>query len=303
MPPGPPESPSDSRKLPKSLEPGSESPVRGRLGRDPSSAEGTEPAVGVGSGAGEPGEGVEGTPTNAEAARSSVPPGADSDPRTPLRSVSGSGDGLPGDRLPGESAGDSSGEITRVDPDLPDFRRARAGDERAFERLIARHQDRVFTRIFFMVRDRETAADLTQEAFLRTWRGLASFREESLFTTWLAKVALNVTRHHFERQRAQKRTRREFSIDAPGKDDQGGYEIADRTHLPEEWALRNERQKAILAAIATLEPEFREALSLRDLHGYSYQEIGETLDLPIGTVKSKIFRARQALQEKLKDLL
>ena len=298
MPSGPPESSSDSRNSPKSSEPGTASPVRERLGRATHSEESAASHVGVGQ---EAFLQEEGTPTNAEAARSSVPSGADPDPRT-VRSASGSGDGVP--RGSGAERSGESGEITRVDPDLPDFRRARSGDERAFERLVARHQDRVYTRIFFMVRDRETAADLTQEAFLRAWRGLISFREESLFTTWLAKVALNVTRHHFERQRAQKRTRREFSIDAPGgRDDEGGYEIADSTHLPDEWALRNERQKRILEAVGELDPEFREALSLRDLHGYSYQEIGETLELPIGTVKSKIFRARQALQEKLKDLL
>lgn len=239
------------------------------------------------------------TETNAEAARVPVPPGAGSEPVTPR-------DGAAGGSLRAQSPSEKppSVDAERDDPDRAEFRRAANGDERAFEVLVERHQDRVFTRLFFLVRNRETAADLTQEAFLRAWRGLPSFREESLFTTWLAKVALNVTRHHWERQRAQKRTRREFSIDAPYRDeDGGGYEIADSTHLPDEWALRNERQKRILEAVGELDPEFREALSLRELHGYSYQEISETLDLPIGTVKSKIFRARQALQEKLKDLL
>ena len=193
---------------------------------------------------------------------------------------------------------------TRVDPDLGDCRRAARGDSEAFERLMRRHQDSVYTRIFFMVRHRETAADLTQEAFLRAWKGLPKFRGESLFSTWLSRVATNVTRHHFERVGAKKRSGPEISIHASLADEDGrGFEIPDRTHLPEEWAMRNERQRRILAAVAELEPEYREALALRELHGYSYQEIGAELDLPIGTVKSKIFRARQALQEKLKDLL
>jgi RNA polymerase sigma-70 factor (ECF subfamily) len=185
-----------------------------------------------------------------------------------------------------------------------EWRRAAAGDEPAFESLVRRHQDRVFTRIFFMVRDRETAADLTQEALLRAWRGLPRFRGESLFSTWLARVAVNVTRHHFEKVGARKRRGKEISIHAPLAHEGGReIEIPDRTHLPDEWAVRNEHQRRILAAVGELEPEFRMALALRELHGYSYQEIGAELDLPIGTVKSKIFRARQQLQEKLRDLL
>ncbi len=198
----------------------------------------------------------------------------------------------------------AAGAESSADPDLLDCRRAAKGDTEAFERLVIRHQDKVFSRIFFMVRHRETAADLTQEAFFKAWKGLPKFRGDSLFTTWLSRVAVNVTHHHFEKQRAQKRAAREVSIDAPlrtlGEDTT--FEISDSTHLPEEWAMRNERQQQILEAVASLEPEFREALALRELHGLSYQEIAEELDLAVGTVKSKIFRARQALQEKLKDL-
>ena len=195
--------------------------------------------------------------------------------------------------------------VPPADPDLLDCRRAAEGDAAAFERLVLRHQDKVFSRIYFMVRHRETAADLTQEALFKAWKGLPKFRGDSLFTTWLSRVAINVTHHHFEKQRAQKRARREVSIDAPlrtlGED--ATFEISDSTHLPEEWAMRNERQQQILEAVASLEPEFREALALRELHQLSYQEIAEELDLAVGTVKSKIFRARQALQEKLKGIL
>jgi len=191
----------------------------------------------------------------------------------------------------------------RIDPDRLDWERAARGDRAAFEGLVRRHQDRVYTRIYFMVRDRETAADLTQDALLRAWRGLPSFRGESLFSTWLARVAVNVTRHHFERVGAQKRRAREVSIHASTVDDGRTMEIPDRKNLPDEWAARSESQRRILAAVAELDPVFRVALALRELQGYSYQEIGEELGLPIGTVKSKIFRARQQLQEKLKDLL
>lgn len=207
--------------------------------------------------------------------------------------------GADGDR----GAGDLAGAESRIDPDRLDVERAARGDDAAFEALVRRHQDRVYTRIQFMVRDRETAADLTQEAFLRAWRGLAGFRGESLFSTWLARVAVNVTRHHFERVGALKRKAKELSIHATTSEDDRDLEIPDRTHLPEERAMRHEGQRRILEAVAELDPVFRFALALRELHGYSYQEIGEELGLPIGTVKSKIFRARQQLQDKLRDLL
>ncbi|MEM7263880.1 MAG: sigma-70 family RNA polymerase sigma factor, partial [Planctomycetota bacterium] len=149
------------------------------------------------------------------------------------------------------------------------------------------------------------AEDLTQEAFFRAYLGLDSFRYEAKFSTWLTRIAINVVLHHFERKRAQKRTARVFSIDAardrPGSP--GQTEIPDRTYLPDEWAVRNERQVAIVEAVAELPEDFRSALALRELQQLSYQEIAESLGLPIGTVKSKIFRARAILQEKLKGIL
>lgn len=201
--------------------------------------------------------------------------------------------------------GREKSEETHSDHDLLDYRRAAEGDTEAFERLVLRHQDKVYSRIYFMVRHRETASDLAQEAFFKAWKGLPKFRGESLFSTWLARIAVNVTHHYFEKQRAQKRAGKEVSIDAPLRalDGDATFEISDSTHLPEEWAMRNERQQQILEAVASLEPEFREALALRELHQLSYQEIAEELDLAVGTVKSKIFRARKALQEKLKGIL
>ncbi|MFQ5654067.1 MAG: sigma-70 family RNA polymerase sigma factor [Planctomycetota bacterium] len=146
---------------------------------------------------------------------------------------------------------------------------------------------------------------MAQETLLKAWRGIGSFRGEALFSTWLGRIAVNATRHHFERAGAQKRRGKVVSIDAGqrGAGEEQPLEITDRTHLPAEWAQRNERQRAILRAVGELEEDYRTAFALRDLHGYSYREIMDTLDLPIGTVKSRIFRARKILQEKLKDLL
>ena len=191
------------------------------------------------------------------------------------------------------------------DPDRGLVEAARGGDQRSFEKLVLRHQDRIYTRISFMVKDRGLAEDLTQEAFLKAYLGLGSFRGESLFSTWLGRISVNVTLHHIEKSRALKRTAPIISIHSAQQSREGGgeIEIADRRHLPDEMAVRNERQKAILTAVAELSAEYRIAFGLRELYGYSYREISETLDVPIGTVKSKIFRARQLLKEKLEGIL
>ncbi len=192
-----------------------------------------------------------------------------------------------------------------VDPDREIVVRAAGGEESAFEILVTRHQNRIYTRIYFMVFDRFLAEDLTQEAFLRAYMGLEGFRFEAKFKTWLTRIATNVTLHHFERRRAQKRSGKTISIDASRDRSDSGtpMEIPDSSYLPEEWAIRNERQQAIVKAVAELPEDFRAALALRELNHQSYQEIAESLGLPIGTVKSKIFRARQILQDKLKDIL
>ena len=192
----------------------------------------------------------------------------------------------------------------RVDPDAETLQAAIEGSDSAFEELVRRHQDRVYTNIYFMVHDRELAADLSQECFLRAYRGLRSFQGRSLFATWLKRIAVNVTLHHFEKARAQKRSATVISI-SQGQPDGDEYElqVESNERSPDEALSDRERREAIEAAVSELEPEYRTALALRELHGYSYREIMEVLNLPIGTVKSKIFRARQILQEKLKDLL
>lgn len=205
----------------------------------------------------------------------------------------------------GQGGTGSTGEPeTNTDPDAETLALAMDGDHRAFEELVLRHQDRVYTNIYFMVHDRELAADLSQECFLRAYRGLRSFQGRSLFATWLKRIAVNVTLHHFEKIRAQKRSATVLSISQERSDgEESQLQIASDERPPDEVLTDRERREAIEAAVGELEPEYRTALALRELHGYSYREIMEVLNLPIGTVKSKIFRARQILQEKLKDLI
>ncbi|MFN0058611.1 MAG: RNA polymerase sigma factor [Planctomycetota bacterium] len=188
-----------------------------------------------------------------------------------------------------------------TDPDDGLVDRARDGDELAFEELVLKHQDRVFSRVYFLVHDRQLAEDLAQETFLRAFLGLRGFREAARFSTWLAKIAVNVVYHHFERNAAQKRSARVVSLErARGEPP---LEVADSRPLPDEWAALGEQRALILAAVARLPEEYRLTFALRELDGHSYEEISYLLGVPIGSVKSRLFRARQLLQEMLKDRL
>ena len=192
---------------------------------------------------------------------------------------------------------------TVVDPDATLVAKAQNGSTDAFSELVARHQDKVYTRIYYMVHDAELAADLVQEAFLKVFRGLRLFRSEARFSTWLHRIAVNVCLHHFEYQRAQKRAGNVVSLSAMRGEENEEFEVSDHSQRPDTQSELSEQHSLVLRAMAELDPQYRMALTLRELQGFTYQEIERVMDIPIGTVKSKIFRARQILQEKLKGLL
>lgn len=180
---------------------------------------------------------------------------------------------------------------------------ARGGDREAFRELVELHQHRVFRALRRMLRcDRDTAADLCQEVFLRVFRGLPSFDGRAKFTTWLYKISVNVGISQYRQRRAMKRARWTFSLDAPlpGTDDLH-HEPASRDVDPARSAYHREIAAGVRAAVEELPDEFRMAVVLRDLHGQSYEEIGEILGIPPGTVRSRIHRGRLILQEKLRE--
>ncbi len=181
--------------------------------------------------------------------------------------------------------------------------RAQTGDRDAFRALVETHQDRVFRLMRRMLRcDRDTAADLTQEVFLRVHRGLASFDGRSKFTTWLHKIAMNVSISEYRHRRALKRNRWTFSLDAPmpGTDDFYA-EPESRDVEPSARAHHKEIGAAVRTAVEELPDDFRQAVLLRDLQGLSYDEIAEILGVPPGTVRSRIHRGRLILQERLRE--
>ena len=174
--------------------------------------------------------------------------------------------------------------------------RAKQGDQSAFEQLVLDHQNRVFTLAFRMVNDREEAADLAQEAFLKAWQGLPNFQGESSFSTWLHRLTTNLCIDWLRRQARRREVEPVASLD----DEESGWaEPADPGQDPQRQLERKELHRALARALQALPDHHRQVLVMRELSGLSYQEIGQALDLDMGTVKSRIARARLALRKNL----
>lgn len=150
--------------------------------------------------------------------------------------------------------------------------------------------------------DRAFAEDLCQEVFLRVHKGLPAFDGQVRFATWLHTISMNVAISEYRRRRTQKRDRRTLSIDAPiGGTDDLYVTPTGREQLPEDGAHQRDFLAQVRAAVRELPDEFREAVVLRDMESLAYEEIALALDLPIGTVRSRIHRGRLLLQQKLRE--
>lgn len=182
--------------------------------------------------------------------------------------------------------------------------RAQGGDNGAFDELVIAYQDRIFNLVTRMVGDHDEACDLVQEAFVKAFRALSSFRLDARFSTWLYRIAINgcYSRH---RRRAVRTRHAPVSLDAPakGKDEEASREPADHRHGPAQSIARTETIALVQAAIGELDPEFRTVVLLRELEGYSYEDISAILGCPIGTVRSRLHRARAELAIRLKRVV
>jgi RNA polymerase sigma-70 factor (ECF subfamily) len=188
-------------------------------------------------------------------------------------------------------------------------RAAAAGESGAFESIVRRHGRRVLGLGLRLTGNRADAEDLAQDVFVRVLRALPSFRGEASLATWITRVTVNAARnrHRDGRRRGSDRT---SSLDEPlcaGDSGADAVTRADRLDdpapSPERQALSAETGRRLEAALARLAPEFREALVLREIEGLSYQEIATALEVEVGTVKSRIARARARLQDELADLV
>ncbi len=177
---------------------------------------------------------------------------------------------------------------------------AQTGDLLAFERLVTKHQKKMLNIAYRMIGDYDEACDVVQEAFLSAYRAIGKFRGDAQFSTWLCGIVLNHSRSHMAKKAA--RSRREAgSLDDPVKSENGSFQDESRSQEGSivEQIEKRELEAKVQECIGLLDGEAREVLVLRDIQGFSYEEIGVMLKLPEGTVKSRLFRARNALKEGL----
>jgi RNA polymerase sigma-70 factor (ECF subfamily) len=176
---------------------------------------------------------------------------------------------------------------------------ARSGDEKAFEILLKKYRNLVYSVMVRMVRNPQEAEDLTQEAFIKAFGALQSFNDEYAFSTWLMKIASNNCIDFLRKKKL-----RTQSIDEPVKykDESIQFELPDREPTPERKILDSERSRMINKAIEALPKSYREVIILRHKEEKSYEEIAELLQLPLGTVKARIFRAREMLNKSIRDI-
>ena len=179
--------------------------------------------------------------------------------------------------------------------------RAQRGDKKAFELLVEKYQRKLARLLSRLVRDPGEVEDVTQEAFIKAYRALPSFRGDSAFYTWLYRIGINTAKNYLVAMGRRAPTSTEVDAEeAEGHAD--GEQLRD-INTPESLLLSKEIGATVNAAIESLPEELRSAIQLRELEGMSYEEIAKLMDCPIGTVRSRIFRAREAIAERLKPLL
>jgi RNA polymerase sigma-70 factor (ECF subfamily) len=190
-----------------------------------------------------------------------------------------------------------------LDDDLELVGLCQKGELSAFEALVEKHQRKMLNIAFRMIGDYEAACEVVQDAFLSAHKSIRKFRGEAKFSTWLCSIVINLSKNRMKQMKT--RWQREgVSIDDPIETEEG--QIRRDPPSPEPSVLdqleKKEIQAKVQACINSLEDEYREVLILRDIQGFSYDEIQDTLKIPDGTVKSRLFRARDTLKDRLKDV-
>lgn len=178
--------------------------------------------------------------------------------------------------------------------------RVQGGDKKAFDLLVLKYQQRIMKVLSRYVRDHSEVQDLAQEAFIKAYRALPNFRGDSAFYTWLYRIAINTAKNFVV---AQGRRPPSDDIEATEAEQYDGESALKDYASPERETLRDEIKETVFKAIDELPEDLKMAITLRELEGMSYEEIAETMDCPIGTVRSRIFRAREAIDTQLRPLL
>ncbi len=190
--------------------------------------------------------------------------------------------------------------MTQDDSDQQLVVRVQAGDKAAFDLLVRKYQHRVLKLVGRFVSDAAEAEDVAQEAFIKAYRALASFRGDSAFYTWLYRIAINTAKNALVSNR---RRPVDFDLDLQDPEQYDRHARLKEGDTPEGVLLTEEIRNVVERAMEQLPEDLRTAIVLRELEGLSYEEIAEAMDCPVGTVRSRIFRAREAIDRKLKPLL
>ena len=178
--------------------------------------------------------------------------------------------------------------------------RVQGGDKAAFDLLVRKYQHKVAKLVTRYVRDWAEAEDVTQEAFLKAYRAIGGFRGESAFYTWLYRIAVNTAKNYLDSQGRRPPT---SDMEIDGAELSGGGEGLREQATPERSVLTDEIAATVYRVIENLPVDLKTAITLREIEGLSYEEIAQVMDCPIGTVRSRIFRAREAIDGELKPLL
>ena len=172
--------------------------------------------------------------------------------------------------------------------------RTSRGDAAAFNRLMEQHERRMYAVALRMCGNREDAQDCLQEAMLRVYRAIGGFKGQSSFSTWVYRITMNTCLDELRRKKNRQSTSLDSLLDM-------GWSPSDDTNAPEKQAMRSELRRNLNRAIQELPEEMRSAVVLRDIQGFSYEEIAHMLEINVGTIKSRISRGREKLREKMKE--
>ena len=193
----------------------------------------------------------------------------------------------------------------RPNAEMQFIERLKQGEAEAFELLVAERSGEIYGLLYRLTENPEEARDLTQETFLRAFQNIARFRGDADLRTWIYRIAINQARN---RWRWWRRRRRDVTVSLDSPDGLYGQPLhatlrAERTSSPERQTLDHERERALRTALQNLSRTYRETVVLRDIEGFSYEEIAATLEISIGTVKSRLSRGREELRQKLEGSL
>ncbi|MBV1908723.1 MAG: RNA polymerase sigma factor RpoE [Kangiellaceae bacterium] len=178
--------------------------------------------------------------------------------------------------------------------------RVQRGDKRAFDILVVKYQSKILSIVSRFISDNAEINDVAQDAFIKAYRALPNFRGESAFYTWLYRIAINTAKNYLT---AKGRRPPASDIDSQDAESYGVGVALRENASPEKLLMRDQLKEVIFKTIEELPDDLKTAITLRELEGLSYEEIAESMDCPVGTVRSRIFRAREAIDERMKPLI